>query len=346
MRFKLLAACALAILVPIAGHASPPADAVVERDGSGALMAKWSSPDPVDVFVSIVPEAKPDPVSLVSAADLDGRQAIAETAAARSYVVLRNSRTGELVRVAERVLPLEAGSNFRDIGGYTAADGKRVRWGRIYRSGATPLLTTNDLQRIRSLGLVDMVDLRSSEERVLAPSRIEGIEYSAVGYSMASLNVQGGMDATYRNLPGAMAPQLRMIFARLARNEQPLAYNCSAGQDRTGFVTAMILSALGVDRQTILADYHLSTIYRHPEYEMPKLDPAQAASNPVAAMFIGYQNEPHPKPQPLYTAEGKPFLDIALEQIRQKWGSVDGYLAQEVGLKPADIERLRGLYLE
>src|SRR5690606_17096622 len=89
--------------------------------------------------------------------------------------------------LAERVVPLEQGSNFRDIGGYATLDGKRVRQGLIYRSGATPMLTDSDLERVRALGLRNMIDLRSSEERALAPTRIEGVPYTAVGYSIGKI---------------------------------------------------------------------------------------------------------------------------------------------------------------
>src|SRR3546814_7040686 len=88
----------------------------------------------------------------------------------------------------ERALPLEHGSNFRDIGGYPAAGGKHVRWGMIFRSGGTPLLNDADEQRIGALKLGEMVDLRSSEERVLAPTRIYGVRYTAVGYSMGPMS--------------------------------------------------------------------------------------------------------------------------------------------------------------
>lgn len=326
--------------------AAPPADAVVERDASGALAVRWTSPDPVDVLVAgsaDVPAAK---ARLVSARDNDGRELLADDGAPRSYVLLRNARSGETIRLAERLVPLEGGSNFRDIGGYAVDGGRHVRWGLIYRSGGTPLLTEADRSRVAGLGLADMVDLRSDEERVLAPSRIDGVPYAAVGYSMASLHVAGGMETTYRSLPQMLKPQMRLIFAKLLRGEGPLAYNCSAGQDRTGFVTAMVLSALGAPRETILADYHLSTTYRRPENEMPKIDPALAAGNPVAAMFASYQRAPGQRPQPLKTAEGKAFLSFALEEIEARHGSVAGYLKAELGLGPAEIRALRARYTE
>ncbi|MBC2667308.1 tyrosine-protein phosphatase [Novosphingobium flavum] len=339
--FALLAAGSLTAAPALA---APPAEPMVQRRGE-ALVVTWQSRGPVDVFVADRADATLKSARLVAARDADGKAEIAGTGTSRSYVLLRDVRTGDVAAVAERVIPLEAGSNFRDIGGYPAANGRHVKWGMIYRSGGTPLITAADQERIRALGLANMIDLRSDEERVLAPSRVDGVPYTAVGYSMGKLGVAGGMEATYRNLPAMMAPQLRQIFAKLLRQEAPLAYNCSAGQDRTGFATAVILSALGTDYAAIVTDYHLSTRYRRPEFEMPRIDPAQHAGDPVAAMFAHYQGDPrYSTPPPLKTADGQPFLDFAYAEIKDRWGGVDGYLRAEIGLSPQDIARLRQLY--
>lgn len=333
------------MLAPVCAIARAPADATVERTGEAQLTIRWISSDPVDVFVAETPDAGLKAAQLVSSRDEDGKHILNTTGVAREYIILRDARTGETTRAAERLIPLEAGSNFRDLGGYAAAGGKHVRWGMIYRSGGTPLLTPADTARIHALGLVNMVDLRSDEERVLAPSRIDGVAYTAVGYSMAKLNVAGGMEGTYRGLPTMLAPQLKQIFAKLLRSEQPLAYNCSAGQDRTGFVSAVILSALGTPRDTIIGDYHLSTKYRRPEFEMPHLDVAAHPGDPVVAMFAQFQDNPAARqPRPLKTAEGKAYLDFAFSEIDAKWGSVDAYLHNGLGLTAKDIATLRAIY--
>jgi protein-tyrosine phosphatase len=334
-------------LAPVCASAKAPADAAIEKTSEGQLQVSWSSPDPVDVLVSASPRAPAKAAKLVSASDADGKTMLPASGTGRDYIILRDTRTGEFTRVAERLIPLEAGSNFRDIGGYAAAGGKHVRWGLIYRSGGTPLITQTDQTRIRALGLANMVDLRSGEERVLAPTRIEGVPYTAVGYSMGKMNIGGGMEATYRAMPAMFAPQLKQIFARLLRNEGPLAYNCSAGQDRTGFTTAVVLSALGTPRETIIADYHLSTKFRRPEFEMPHIDIAAHPGDPAAALFASYQDNPEAKkPRPLMTADGKAFLSFALAEIDARWGSVDGYLAKELGVGPKEIARLRANYTE
>ena len=336
----------LALLMPAAGFASPPSGAVVERSTPTELTVQWTSADPVDVLISDKADVAPESATLVSTGDRDGKHMIANATAVRQYFLLRNTRTGETTEVAERLLPLEGGSNFRDLGGYPAADGKHIRWGKMFRSGGQAMLTATDLDRVRQLNLSNLVDLRSDEERLLAPTKIDGVAYTAIGYSMAKLSLGGGMEATYRGFPSMMAPQLRQIFAKLLRGEQPLAYNGSAGQDRTGFVSAMILSALGTPQETIFADYHLTTALRKPENEMPHIEPALAATNPVAAMFASYQKEPHPKPTPLLTADGTSFLSFSVAEIDQKWGSIDQYLETEIGLTKADIARLRLLYTE
>lgn len=342
---KKFAAAVMAAVLASPAVAAPPSSATVERTDSGALLVRWTGAGPVDVLIADKPEAGPRQARLVSARDADGTEVVPGDAP-RSYVLLRDPASGKFLRVAERLVPLEHGSNFRDIGGYALSGGRHVRWGLIYRSGGTPLLDDADLARVKALGLATMVDLRSSEERVLAPSRIQGVPYQAVGYSMASLNVAGGMGATYKGLPLMLKPQLRLLFTDLLRGEGPVAFNCSAGQDRTGFAAAMVLSALGAPRDTILADYHLSTVYRRPANEMPKIDPAVAAGNPVAAMFASYQRPEFQKPTPLKTADGKAFLSFAFEEIEARWGSVDNYLRQELGIGAAERKRLRELYSE
>jgi len=327
-------------------------NAGVERIAADRLLATWEAKGPIDVYLSDRPDAPIATAKLVSAKDDDGRAEIPADGLARPYVLLRDGKDKSVVRVAERLLPLQQGSNFRDIGGYPAAGGKTVRWGMIYRSGGQAMLTDADLARVKALGLRNLVDLRSDEERVLAPTRIDGVPYSAVGYSMASLltNIDKGAQnggQVYRNFPLMLAPQLRIVFDKLKRGEGPLGYNCSAGQDRTGFVTAMILSALGVPRETIVRDYVLSTAYRQPRYEMPPIDAALYPNNPVARMFAGFQTDPRAAvAQPLLEADGTPFLASAFDEIDKKWGSVEAYLEKEAGVSRIDLAALRNTYLE
>ncbi|MGE4321497.1 MAG: tyrosine-protein phosphatase [Sphingobium sp.] len=342
-----------AALVPAAAWAVP-ATPMVERVAPDRLKVSWADADGVDVYMADRADATVKTATLVSPDDRDGVHDIAVKQGDRPYFLLKDRKDGKSVRVAERLLPLEQGSNFRDIGGYPAAGGKTVKWGMIYRSGATGMLTDADVKAIEALHLANMVDLRSSEERQLVPSRIVGVPYNAVGYSMGAIinamtpasgqaetPANGG--ALYRKMPAMLAPQLRVLFARLLDRQGPLAYNCSAGQDRTGIATALILLALGVPRDTIVADYHLSTGYRRPQFETATFDPAAFPDNAAAKMFARYKGH---APQPLKEADGTAFLSFALDQIEKDYGSVEGYLDKALGVSAVDIAALRAAYTE
>jgi protein-tyrosine phosphatase len=340
-----------AVLLLPSAHAAI-SGATVERTASRALQLHWQSARPVDVYVAARPDAPLREAQLVSKGDADGTHLYEpKDAASRSYFLLREQGSNGLTTVAERVVPLERGSNFRDVGGYVTESGKQIRWGRLYRSGGSPLLTEADVAKVKSAGVVDLIDLRSSEERVLAPTKLEGLRYQAVGYSMLTMMGNAAADpdvgAIYRQFPTLLAPQLKLLFQALLNDEGAVAVNCSAGQDRTGFATAMVLSTLGVPRATVYEDYHLSTRYRVPANEMPSLDAAAAAGNPIAQYFARMQKDPRAAvAQPLYDAEHHALLERAFDEIDKRWGSVDAYLQAEVGLSKQDLQRLRARLLQ
>lgn len=337
----------VSLALPVFAHVT---DERVERTATDKVTVYWSDKTPVDVYLSDRPGAALSDATLVSEHNRAGHFESAVAGTAHPIFLLKEVKDGSIVRIAERALPLAQGSNFRDLGGYPAADGRHIRWGVLYRSGATPVLTDADLAQIQALGLKDMIDLRTSEERSLAPTRIQGVRYAAFSYSLTALmgnQVPNDAGSIYIKFPTLLMPQLRMLFHTLLADEGPLVYNCSAGQDRTGFATAMLLSALGVSRDLIYSDYLLSMTYRHPEFEMPKLDPAAQTNNPIAAYYARVQQDPnYRKPTRLLDANERPLLQSSFTEIESRWGSVENYLAKEIGVEPADLARLRDEYLE
>ncbi|TZG24168.1 tyrosine-protein phosphatase [Sphingomonas montanisoli] len=358
MRITGRLAVLLLAAIPLPVIAAAPTDATVTRVAPDKVRISWKDANGADVLMSDHADATAKASTLVSPDDRDGAHEQTVRPGERAYFLLRDHKSGDAIRVAERVLPLAQGSNFRDVGGYAAAGGKHVKWGMIFRSGATPLLSDADVQQVSGLHLANMVDLRSSEERQLAPSRIYGVPYNAIGYSMAQITnamkatgtpanaMPTNGDALYRKMPDMLAPQMKLLFDRLLDRSGPLAYNCSAGQDRTGLATALVLSALGVSRDVIKADYLLSTPNRHPEWEMPWFDPAAYPDNAAAQMFARPKDAPVRPANPLYMPDGTPFITYALDQIDKDYGSVEGYLDKKLGVSAADIATLRATYLE
>ena len=260
-----------------------------------------------------------------------------------------------------RLLPLDGGSNFRDIGGYPVADGRRVKRGLLFRSGAMTGLTEEDRSYLAQFGFAAVVDLRSSEQIKLYPNHWAAqadLNYISVPYSIMELTDQNSEDtqqkqgprdysATYPLIAEMIKPQLKAYFEALAGKQAPIVVNCSAGQDRTGIAAALVLTALGVDENLIIEDYLLSKDFRRPKLESGNVDLEEAArTNAFARMMLDYAKaQDQSKANPLITIDGTPFLKFALEAIRSKHGSIEAFLIAELGVSIADLKLLREFYI-
>lgn len=328
-------------------------DAQLERTAAGGLRVIWTaSPgEAVDVFLGQTPDAPPAAMRLVSDDDRDGAHE-ASAPSERAYVVLRDA-DGRILRVAERVLSLQGASNFRDAGGYRTTDGRRVKWGVIYRSAELSGLTPADQAFLNALGLKTIVDLRSSSERKAqptalpagAPARIVAHDYQMdMGPFMKAF--AGGVDAdkaraTMREFyPGVLdshAEHFRDVFQALLKGEGPVLYHCSAGKDRTGVTTALVLTALGVPRDTVVADYLLSNRY----YTMPADTAGQRPGSAETSFFTRLP----PDVARVFAGVEPEYLQAVFTEIDRRHGGVEAYL-QTVGVGPAELIRLRATYLE
>lgn len=255
---------------------------------------------------------------------------------------------------AERLLPLEGGVNFRDLGGYATVDGRQVRRGLLYRSGSMAGLTEKDHDYLRQLDIAVIADFRSTEERLREPTRwpegeepIRRLERDydlEFGEVVAVLRgapdpeaARAAFASFYRRLPRDFADQYRAMFAEMVAGNTPLAFNCSAGKDRTGVAAALILTALGVPRETVTEDYLLSN-----RYYKPKAPADGAAQDPAAQLFARLP----PEVVAVFMGVDAQFLDAAFAGMTEEYGSVEGYLEQAIGLDAAARETLRQRYTE
>lgn len=260
---------------------------------------------------------------------------------------------------ALRILDLEGGCNFRDLGGYTTRDGRQIQWGRVYRSGVLSYFTPNDQQRLLDLGVRAICDLRRADERQReqtawpdantrhlswddghAPPTIMSIAtqyshpFTAAGMRAATIDL-------YRALPAWMAPRLRDMFAHIARGELPILVHCQAGKDRTGLAVALLLEVLGVPQETIVADYLLTNTAC--DLVQFILDRHQAKSG-VAASLHPLTTMPEDIRTVLFAAEAD-YLSAALEQMVSGHGSVAEYLRREAGVDDATRLAVRAALL-
>ncbi|HZV08971.1 MAG TPA: tyrosine-protein phosphatase, partial [Novosphingobium sp.] len=258
-------------------------------------------------------------------------------------------------------LPLQGGRNFRDLGGYRTADGHHVKWGLLYRSGAMHGLTGADYALLESRGIRTVCDLRDARERAAEPADWPPAHaprqlFDAYTLDVKALmppgdpqgwrvgQVRAAMIASYPRLLVLLNGQYRRMFARLLAGEAPLAFNCTAGKDRTGIAAALILTALGVPRHTIVADYMLSNRYLDLAVMRGSARaPANMASGKSALGMLA--SLPPPVFHALMAADPA-YIGAALAVMERHRGGPAGYLAQEMGLSAQDIRQLRALYLE
>ncbi|MGK6353989.1 tyrosine-protein phosphatase [Sphingomonas sp. DT-207] len=279
-------------------------------------------------------------------------------ALAASALVLPAASVGQQARPAQsavqhqRVLPLEGGQNFRDLGGYRTADGRTVKWGVLFRSGAMNGLTDKDFAYLRKLGLRTVCDFRDIRERKQAavnwpagtPPKVLASDYSMDSAEMMRTLAAPGLDGPktrtmmasfYRETPYKFADQYRRMFGELKAGNVPLAFNCSAGKDRTGVAAALLLTALGVPHETVVEDYLLSNTYFKPTAAMAGDDEASAFFKRLPPDVIK-----------ALMGVDRSYIEGAFAEIRERSGSLDAYYKDELGLSAADIAALRARYLE
>ena len=311
---------------------------------------------PVRIYVSVDPSASPAHMKLLLAGARQGEAVFRQPVkpGLRPYFLIR-TQTGPGLRTATRVVPLEGVSNFRDLGGYPAADGRHVKWGAIFRSNALADLTPDDFRTVAGLGVQLVCDLRTQGERSNQPTRWPGTAPKVFTSSKAEMSgaltamlgtgtptpesARKGLIAFYRQAPDTYAEEYRAVFSRLLQGETPMIVHCTAGKDRTGVAAALILSALGTPRDVIIQDYALSAGLLRAGAERRARSPGYRA-NTAFASRLG------PDVMAALNASDPEFIQAALDSAASEYGSVEAYLEQVLKIGPAERAALKARYLE
>ncbi len=240
----------------------------------------------------------------------------------------------------DRHIPLDGAVNFRDLGGYQAADGRTIRWRTLFRADGLARLTDPDRAVIRKLGIATVIDLRTTFE-------VEGgrfpVEEIPVGFHHVPLldempdpeafkMVPGMLSTQYRDMTTDAAPQIGRVLSIVAeRHAHPLIVHCTAGKDRTGVLVAVLLGVLGVPDEVIVEDYVLSA------KAMAALRQKLIERYPTGREVIEQADE-------LFSAEPETIADL-LSHLRATHGSIEAYAAW-AGAGPDVVAALRDVLLE
>lgn len=276
---------------------------------------------------------------------------------------------GHAVQAATRWLTLEGGKNFRDMGGYTTADGRQVRWGKLYRSGALAGLTDSDFEQIDDLDIGSVIDFRTTPEREAEPTqwRDKQTDIRSWNYDMnmaafgqvfrepnlTPARVEAFMASMYPGMLESLTDHYITMFDTLASSEDAMVFHCTAGKDRTGIAGALILTALGVDRETIVADFMLSDVYYAQQADAmaaagkmgktaQQSSGVAAPHNPAEAMMKKLSPE---LIKPLMGVR-ESYINSAFDAMTAKSGSVMTYIQEELQVSDAELAQLRDNLLE
>ena len=232
-----------------------------------------------------------------------------------------------------RHLPIEGTHNFRDVGGYPTADGGTVRWRTLFRSDSLHALTDAGHQALLDLGIRSSIDLRGEREVAAAPSGLassRAVRYESLGMgpsireSPEPIRTLEGLNL-YHLETGK--PSIAAIVRTIAEPDAlPAVINCTAGKDRTGLITGLLLSLVGVPRYHVIEDYLLTERYASAWLaELYEVRKQEGRDPDLAAWVTDYRAE---------------VMERTLDHLDQRYGGAEGYV-REIGLSDDAIGAVR-----
>lgn len=237
-------------------------------------------------------------------------------------------------------LNVEGTYNLRDVGGYPAAEGK-TRWGRLFRSDSLHDLTEQSHQSLVNLGIAAVIDLRTPGERRMAPTRVEdfGIKVHEVSVFGDNPSVASVHDVTLEDAYAALITQggaqlAHAVSLVAAMTGAPALIHCTAGKDRTGVLIALILLAVGVERQAVVADYAATQDLLSGAWLEGMLQLLRNSGIQPGAAVID-----------LLTASPASLIEQVIDRIESGWGSAAEYLLAN-GLAADALATLRTALIE
>ncbi len=255
-----------------------------------------------------------------------------------------HERAGLLATHQHRKVAFVGACNVRDLGGLPTTDGRITRRGVVYRSDTLAFLSDADLVRLEALAVRAVVDLRTEEEQLRAPDRMPTTADITVHHAgfmpngnakmlvainegrMTAEQAHAAMLCQYRSLALDHLDRYREYLAVLLAERTPLIFHCASGKDRTGVAAAITLLAVGVPYAVVIEDYVVSNYQRRKVDLFGSRAPAATVDKVMAA--------------------DASYIEAAIAAMSERFGSIDGYLTDGVGLNVKARATLRRLMVE
>ena len=248
--------------------------------------------------------------------------------------------------------------NFRDLGGIRVRDGKVIRDHMIFRSGELNGLSDCEKEELDKLGINHIFDLRSPEEVDYKPDYVpQGATY----HNLPAASTRGKMvvdpDSVVRLIPvwlpsavsrGVFRMRFKHLYRKFPFNNSAyrkifeamddgnrFLFHCSAGKDRTGVASMLILLALGADLETVKQDYMLSNFYR-----------IESGEKYVQQYSVYKHYKKYRKIIPMTCKVEMRYFDVAYKKIIRKYGAIEKFLLKEYDIDDSRINRWLQMYAE
>jgi protein-tyrosine phosphatase len=244
--------------------------------------------------------------------------------------------------------------NFRDLGGLSTADGRKVRHGIIYRSEGPASFVDEHRAELGALGVRTVCDLRSKTEREAAPNdwcgpncRVLNLDmntdlrvshadfWETLRHDHGAENARSALLTNYGTMPTALRAHFPRLIDTLLAREVPMIVHCTAGKDRTGVAIALLLSLLGVTREQVMLDYGRSDVFGQN---------MRVAGSVEDAFRKSYGFVPSPQAMAMLMGTDPEFVLAALQAVEHEWGSVEAYFSS-AGVGSDRQEQLRAMLL-
>jgi len=260
------------------------------------------------------------------------------------FAVEHDGDKANAVIVSETQIPLTGQPNFADLGGIVTTDGRSVKWGKIYRSGELSKLTDDDIAYMASLKLDAIIDFRFPAEKEKEPDRFpSGVDTIPIPIADGSYDRntitqwllskdQEAFDTMLVHVNKVLVNEeqdsYKEFFDKL-ENGGTFLFHCTKGKDRAGFAAAMFLSALGVDRETVIDNYLKSNDYLSPVTDSTiQYVSSMGLSGELLRSILEVRAN---------------YIQTAFDIIDNQYGGIENYLRNNLHV---DIEKLKDLYLE
>lgn len=328
---------------------------IICENSRGNYRIKWETLPPMEGTVSIYESNNPDsfniqtPLAVVNIGD-GFKDVFALRSLSRSYFKLVFNNKYSMI-TGERAIPMQQLANFRDFGGYYNEDNRQTQWGKLYRSSSlSSYATTTDRKFLNALGIKTVIDFSADNEKLRRTCRhwskrifnfpLRENPRSTVFFGDKILSKQMRKNDVIIDQQDNLsfvtehnADYFEQMFDILTdKTNYPIVICCALGKDKTGVAAALILSALGIDREQIISDFLLSNQLIDYDIFLPNVEVYFSDSDvqeTMTAMLSAHQE----------------VITCILDRINKQYGSVNHFLEKEVKLTSRKREKLKEILL-